>query len=105
MAVDAREYLASLIGRTIETYKGRPNTVIAIEGNDVLVGTTRSPAGTRVPIAWVQAALDRLDTEAEVEVSVASLGHRSAFVGAVLASVPGARFVSGSPPAVRVDRS
>ena len=49
MAIDAREYLTSLIGRTIETYKESPNTV--------------------------------------------------------LASLPRARFVPGSPPAVRRDRS
>ncbi len=54
---------------------------------------------------WVEAALDPLEADAEVEVSVPSLGHRSAFVGAVLGSLPEARFVPGSPPAVRRDRS
>jgi len=103
--MDAREYLTTLTGRTIETYAGRPNTVLGIEGDDVIVATRRSPGGRPVPIAWVQDALDRLEAEGEVEVSVPSLGHRSAFVGAVLASVPGARFVSGSPPAVRLDRT
>ena len=100
--MNAHEYLASLVGQTIRTYNGRPNKILAIQGGHVIVGTTRSPNGQPVPIAWVQAAADRLDAEREVEVSVASLGHRSAFIGAVLASLPGAAFDGGSPPAVRL---
>src|SRR4051812_37983885 len=101
MAIDARGYLESLVGQTIETYMGRPNVILAVESENVVVGTGRSPHGSPVPIAWVQAALDRLLADNEVEVSVESLGHRSAFVGAVLASLPGASFSAGSPPYVR----
>jgi hypothetical protein len=99
--MDAREYLTDLVGQTIETFKGRPNKVIAVEINDVIVGTQRSPAGKPVPIAWIQVALDRLIADGEVEVSVKSLGHRSAFLGAVLASLPDAEFAPSSPPTVR----
>jgi hypothetical protein len=99
--MNARHYLESLVGETIETFRRRPNKVIRLEGTDVIVATARSPSGKPVPIAWVQTALDRLEADGEVEVSVESLGHRSAFVGAVLASLPGAGFTSGSPPAVR----
>ena len=54
-----------------------------------------------MPIDWVQQALDRLAQEDEVEISVPSLGFRSAFVGAVLLSLPGV--VRGTnPPSARV---
>lgn len=55
----------------------------------MLVGTTRSPKGQPVPTEWVQDALDRLLDEGEVEISVRSLGYRSAFVGAVFPALPG----------------
>lgn len=90
-ASDARSHLASLVGRTIQTLSGAPDTVLRLQGDDVIVATTRSPQGQPVPIAWVQAALDRLRRDGEVEISVASVGYRSAFVGAALAALPGAR--------------
>jgi predicted RNA-binding protein with PUA-like domain len=89
--VDARSHLASLVGRTIQTFSGARNTVLRLEGDDVIVATMRSRQGQPVPIAWVQAALDRLLRDGEVEISVASVGYRSAFVGAALAALPGAR--------------
>jgi hypothetical protein len=55
-----------------------------------------------VPIAWVVDALQRLLDGEEVEVSVPSLGYRSAFVGAVLLAVPGAALVGSAPPRVRL---
>lgn len=93
--VDARRLLSGLVGRTIPTITGRPNEVLAINGDDVIVGTTRSPTGRPVPIAWVQNALDRLLAEGEVEISVDSVGYRSAFIGAVLQEVPGAQVGQG----------
>src|SRR3712207_3211078 len=81
---DARQILEALIGETIHTLTGRPNTVLALEGDAVRVATTRSPQGALVPITWVQAALDRLASDGEVAISVESVGYRSAFVGAVL---------------------
>jgi hypothetical protein len=90
-ALDARSHLASLVGTTILTLSGAPNTVLRLQGDDVIVATERSPQGQPVPIAWVQAALDRLRRDDEVEISVASVGYRSAFVGAALAALPGAR--------------
>jgi predicted RNA-binding protein with PUA-like domain len=90
-AVDARSHLASLVGRTIQTLSGAPNTVLRLEGDGVIIATRRSPQGQPVPIAWVQAALDRLQRDGEVEITVASVGYRSAFVGAALAALPGAR--------------
>ena len=61
--------------------------MLAIEGDSVRVATRRSPAGQPVPIKWVQEALDRLATEGEVEISVASVRYRSAFIGAVLSAL------------------
>jgi predicted RNA-binding protein with PUA-like domain len=102
--VDARSHLASLVGRTIQTLSGAPNTVLRLEGDDVIVATRRSPQGQPVPIAWVQAALDRLARDGEVEISVASVGFRSAFVGAALAALPGAR-TAQNPPRVLLPAS
>lgn len=95
--LDARTYLVGLIGKTIQTYTGRPNTILDVQADSVVVGTSRSPTGTPVPIAWVQDAIDRLFADKEVEISVPSLGYRSAFVGAVLLSIPGTR--RGANPA------
>jgi len=100
--VDARELLAPLIGRTITTVTGRPNTVVAVGDNDVIVATSRSPAGTPIPIRWVQDALDRLEADGDVEISVDALGFRSAFVGAALLTVPGVTRLSSSPPRLRL---
>ena len=73
--------------------------MLAVEGDSVRVATTRSPAGQPVPIKWVQEALDRLATEGEVEISVASVGYRSAFIGAVLSALDG---TEASPSTMRV---
>ena len=51
------------------------------------MATARSPTGQPVPIAWVQHALDRLAADGEIEISVESVGYRSAFIGAVLGAL------------------
>lgn len=61
---------------------GRENRVSAIDDESVLIWTTRSPSGQPVPIAWVQEALDRIERDGEVEISVQSVEYRSAFIGA-----------------------
>jgi hypothetical protein len=98
--MDASEYLRSLVGRTIPTLTGRPNTVLNVEGADVIVGTQRSPTGQPVPIPDVQAAMDLLERDGEVVIDVETVGYRSAFIGAVLATLPGAVVLSTSPPRV-----
>ena len=97
---DARELLGGLVGRTITTVTGRPNTVLEVGAVEVVVATGRSPQGAAVPIAWVQDALDRLAVDGVIEVSVDSLGHRSAVVGAVLLTLPGAEATGTSPPCI-----
>jgi hypothetical protein len=99
---DARALLESLVGQQIQTVTGRPNSVVAIEGDSVIVATGRSPAGEPVPIEWVENGIQRLLEEGEIEISVPSLGHRSAFVGAVLLTLTGAIAVQTTPPRVRL---
>jgi hypothetical protein len=89
-AIDARGHLERLMGETIFTIgHERPNRILSIAGDSVIVATEKSPDGHAVPVGWVQAALNRLLRDGEVEVSVRSVGYRSAFIGAVLATVPG----------------
>jgi hypothetical protein len=90
-----------MVGRELRTLTGRLNTVLAVEGDSVRVATTRSPAGQLVPLKWIQDALDRLATDGEVEISVESVGYRSAFVGAVLCALED---TDCSPSTMRVKR-
>jgi hypothetical protein len=85
---NARSLLRSLTGQEVSTVTGRSNGVLRLDGDDVIVATERSPAGTAMPIQMVQSGLDRLQEAGEVEVSVAFLGHRSSFVGGVLSAYP-----------------
>lgn len=102
---DARSFLRSLEGRSIKTVTGRENRVVRLEGDNVIVWTTRSPAGQPVPIAWLQEALDRLERDGEIEISVESVRYRSAFIGAALLALPGVeRVVGAAPPRLRLSR-
>jgi hypothetical protein len=74
---DARTILEALVGKTIHTLTGRQNVVVGIEGDEVRVGTSRSPGGQNVPIRWIQDALDQLAAEGTVDISVESVGYRS----------------------------
>lgn len=49
----ARTLLESLVGQPISTVEGRPDTVLRVEGESVVVATGRSPTGQSVPIEWV----------------------------------------------------
>ena len=96
--IDARTHVRSLVGREITTLtNGRPNRIIQIESDEVIVGTMKSPRGQPVPIAWLQDAIDLLVREGEITVDVPTLGHRSAFIGAFLATLPGAVVLSTRP--------
>jgi hypothetical protein len=88
VAIDARKHLEGLQGQTIHTFSGRPNTIIRVEKDEVIVATERSPKGTPVPIEWVQDGIDLLLQESEVEISAGTLGYRGAFVAAVLLTLP-----------------
>ena len=60
-------------------------------------------------LEWGQAVLYRLEGDGEVEISVESVesvGHRSAFMGAVPLEVSGAHVFEGiSPPRIRLPHS
>ena len=102
-APDMTAFLASLEGQTIATLSGRPNRILRVGAGVVRVGTSRSPDGQRVDIASVQAAADRLYAEGAITIDVATVGYRSAFIGAILAALPGTR-VSLRPRRVRAHR-
>ena len=102
MGMDARRHLAGLVGQTIYTLSRRqPNRVLELTGDTVIVATEKSPGGEPVPIAWVQDPLDRLFRDGEIVVSVESVGYRSAFIGAVLGTVPGVEVLT-NPRRVRL---
>jgi hypothetical protein len=100
--VDARALLETLVGKQILTLTGRPNTVLSIQTDNVIVATSRAPGGQPVPIAQVQSGLDRLFEQREVDVSSASLGYRSSFIGAVLRTLPDAIADVTTPPRIRL---
>jgi hypothetical protein len=99
-APDAPSLVTSLLGTTIKTVTGRPNVVLGIDRENVLVGTERTPAGAPVPLAMVQDGLDALYGKGAVDVDVKTLGHRSAFVGAVLLTLPDAFLEPTTPPRI-----
>lgn len=88
----ASDLLRSLIGEEIRTVTGMPNMVLAVHGDTALGRTGRSPEGRPVGAGEVQKGPDKLRMHGSIRVTVDELGHRSAFVGAVLATVPGAQF-------------
>jgi hypothetical protein len=102
-SIDARKHLGGLVGETIRTLTGRPNTILRIEGADVIVGTGRSPSGQPVPIQWVQDAIDQLFEKGELAIEVETVGYRSAFIGAVLATLPNVEVKPGTRR-LRVER-
>jgi hypothetical protein len=91
----AAELLRSLIGEEIRTFNGNLNMVLAVHGDTVLVRTSASPdEGQPVGVGEIQRGLDKISAHGSVRVHVDELGYRSAFVGAVLATLPGAQFTS-----------
>jgi hypothetical protein len=72
-----------------------------VRPTEVVVGPGRSPAGKPVPLDMIQPALDLLVRDSEVEISVDAIGHRSAFCGAVLLTIPGVVKLPGEPQRVR----
>lgn len=103
--MNARAYLAGLVGEELRTLSGRPNHVLSVSEAEVMVATNKSPNGTRVPIQSVQQAMDQLERDGAITIDVATVGHRSAFIGAVLSTLPGATVLSTSPPGIRLGGS
>jgi hypothetical protein len=99
VAPDAVDVLQRLVGRDVVTVDGRVNRVLEVGPRNVLVATGKSPQGKLVPLAWVQEGLDKLFARGRVAASVEELRYRSAFVAAVLATLPRA-VVTKDPAAV-----
>ncbi|MEU4803156.1 hypothetical protein [Actinosynnema sp. NPDC023587] len=95
----AADVLGGLVGREIKTVSGYSNWILDVDPASVLVRTRRSAGGESVPVSAVQAGLDRLFAQGRVTADVPSLGYRSAFVAAVLATLPRA-MVTRTPPSV-----
>lgn len=98
---NARKLVDSLIGTQLNTPSGRLNTILRIEGESIIVGTERSPEREAVPLRMVQAALDILQDTRSVVIHPDEVGHRSAFIGAGLRTLPGAR-LQGCPPTITI---
>ena len=91
--------LRALVGQKILTISRRcPNRILAVEGDKVIVATSRSPSGQPIPIEWVQTAMDTLARDEEITIDVETVGCRSAFIGAALATLPGVAILATSPP-------
>ena len=73
--INAEAHLRTLVVRTIPTLTGKPNRVIAVCETEVVVGTERTPGGTPVPTAWVQAAIDQLLAKGELEINTPPVGY------------------------------
>ncbi len=88
---EASNLLRSLLGLPLPTIaQGKPNRILAVNYTRALVATETSPQGEPVPVSDVQEALDKLRAAGRVRVTPDQLGHRSSFIGAVLATLPGA---------------
>jgi hypothetical protein len=96
---DAREVLTALVDQPLVTLTGRANRIIAVHQTEVIVATERSPEGQPVPITDVQHALELLARDGEVIITPAVVRYRSAFIGAVLRTLPGTT-IAMNPPRV-----
>lgn len=94
----ATDLLRSLLGVEVRTLtRGMANTILKLESGRARVRTDRSPDGEWVDIDDVQQGLDLLARSGTVRVSVDELGHRSSFVGAVLATLPDVEVLTKPP--------
>jgi hypothetical protein len=100
---DARELLQRLVGRQLRTIsQGKPNTVLRVDAETVLVGTGVSPDGRSIPIEWLQDALDVLDRDGELRFDRSLHWYRrAAFIGAVLITLPDVEVIQTRPRLVR----
>ena len=103
--LDAADLLRNLIGVPLETVDGAVNLVLGVRDRVVVVGTGRSPDGRPVPIDEVELGLRLLRENGRLEVHPDTLGYRSAFVGAVLRTLPGVSLTrEASPPVLALHR-
>jgi len=66
--IDARQHLESLVGKTIYTLsRQRPNRILRVTEDAVVVATQKSPGGMPVQLGRIQNAIDRLVRDGEIE--------------------------------------
>ena len=99
----AVDYVRSLTGVVLRTLTGRPNRILTVDCSGALVATSRSPDGRHVPLEVIAGAIERLTDERELEIDVRSVGYRSAFIGAVLLTLPGAFVDVEHPRLIRLE--
>lgn len=99
---NAGDLLRRLIGVPLRTAAGSANTILGVQGDQVIVATRRSTDGQNVPVQDVQRALDILVETGAITIHPDEVGYRSAFIGAVLSTLPGARIGGSSPPVLRL---
>lgn len=97
----ATNLLRRLVGVPITTVIGEQNLILGVEPPLVRVATERAPNGRPVRISDVEVALARLVETGSVVIHKDEVGFRSAFVGAVLQTIPGTTVI-GSPPVIRL---
>jgi hypothetical protein len=102
--INAHLLLRSLLGETLLTlWRPKPNTILAVGDETVLVRTTKSPDGEGIEIDWVQEALDRLASDGRIELGEGRHRFRSSFLAAVLSTLPMVEFSDSAPRVARVD--
>lgn len=101
--IDGEILLRSLVGEPLATLHGSPNVVLSVDESVAHVSTTRSPKGSPVEISLLQRLLDRLGAGETVAIEPPTVGYRSAFLGAVLRTLPQIQFLDGTPVRARVD--
>ncbi|TNC19779.1 hypothetical protein FHE66_02740 [Georgenia sp. 311] len=99
--VGAADLLRRLIGVPLTTLTGRTNIILGVTNGNAIVQTDKSLNGSSVPVSDVQHALEKLATDGAVTIHPDDVGYRSAFIGAVLSTLPGAAW-AGSPPVLRI---
>jgi hypothetical protein len=103
--IDMHRLLKPYEGRTIKTYKGKPNRIIDIENESVLVGTMKSPSGEPVVVDDIRESLERLLEEGQVMYKgAAPRSNRDSFVVAFLLSLDGVQKHPNSAGAIVSDR-
>ncbi|WP_062378869.1 HNH endonuclease [Demequina pelophila] len=97
IAATAEEIARSLVGVAMRTASGRPNTIQSVSDGRAVVATGKSPEGTVVDLDGLETALARLRADGRVVLATPVVGYRSAFVGAVLLTLPGVGIVGSAP--------
>ncbi len=88
----ADQLCEGLLGRPVRTYLGREARIERIEDGVAGLADDRGIERARVPLADVQAGLDRLDAAGEAPVTIGALGPSATYVAAVLVEVEGAAY-------------